>query len=136
MSEQTLVIIKPDAIEKGIVGKIITRFERKGFLIKRIGSRQKNATWCRSMYSHLYRRPDIFVPLCKFMTIQPIIGIILEGPFIVETVRRMIGETDSRAADPGTIRGDYGTFPIRFNCVHASDNSEKAKYEIELFFND
>jgi len=132
--EKTLVIIKPDAINRGLIGRIISRFEDKDFKIKRIESRFKNAAWCKLMYSHLPQ--NTFLDQCCFMCTNILIGIKLEGPHAVQTVRRMVGCTDSTEALSGTIRGDFGTLPIRYNCVHASDSIENAERELELFFND
>ncbi len=135
--EQTFIIIKPDAIDRSIVGRIISRFEDKFFDIIRVESRQKNLSWMKLFYSHVYNSDrDIFWKLCDFMADTMLIGIILEGPDAINTVRKMVGSTNSLSADPGTIRGDFGSYPIRYNCVHASDSVESARKEIALFFND
>jgi len=133
--EKTLVIIKPDAIRRGLIGRIISRFEDKDFIIKRIESRTKSITWCKLMYPHLIEMAT-FNKLSTFMTANPLIGIELEGYNIVKVIRKMLGCTNSMDADPGTIRGDFGLWPIRYNCVHASDSIENAGRELELFFND
>ena len=131
---RTFVIIKPDAIYHKLIGKIISRFEYADFKIKRIEMLQKDSTWFGQMYSHL--TGDVYVKMQNFMLGAPLIGIIFEGPDAVAQVRQMIGCTDSFQAALGTIRGDFGRHPIRFNCVHASDNGAAVTKEIALFFGD
>jgi nucleoside-diphosphate kinase len=133
--EQTLVIIKPDAVSRKLVGRIISRFEDKFLDIIKIESRVKNETWMRLFYPHIYRdNKPLFNDLCNFMVGTLLIGIILEGPDAISMVRKMVGATDSRLSAVGTIRGDFGSYPVRYNCVHASDSFESARREIELFF--
>lgn len=130
--QQTFVIIKPDAIERGLIGKIISRFEDKFYRIVAIQMRWKNEEWCKAHYSHL--SGDIYEKMRDFMTAAPIIGIILFGPNVIDVIRHMVGCTDSRYATLGTIRGDYGTHPKHYNIVHASDSEEAVDKEIKLFF--
>ena len=128
------VIIKPDAIMRGLVGRIISRFENKELYITRIEIRHKNAAWCREHYAHL--SDEIYVKLGYFMTSNSLIGIIFNGERALEIARQLVGITDSVRAVPGTIRGDYGSTPILRNIIHVSDSLEATKREIELFFND
>jgi nucleoside-diphosphate kinase len=128
--ERTLVIIKPDAVERGLVGRIISRFEDKYFRIVSILMVQKDEKWVREMYPHL--SDYILKDMIEFMTAAPIIGLIVVGNNVVSMVRSMVGPTFD--ALPGTIRGDFGTYPIRFNCVHASDSIDNAEREIKLFY--
>ncbi len=132
--QQTFVIIKPDAIERGLIGKIISRFEDKFLRITVIEIRWKNKEWCKQHYSHVPK--EYYPPLEDFMTAAPIIGMVLMGPEAIWTVRQMIGKTNSLEALPGTVRGDYGSHPIRYNLVHASDSQEAVAREVELFLDD
>ena len=137
--QTTFVIIKPDAHERKLVGEIIKRFEQRGLYISRIESRRKNYEWCEQHYHQLATGTDkdrsIFRPLALSMAKRPLIGIVLEGPQAPLVVKRMVGATDSVEADPGTIRGDFGTRPVRNNLVHAADSQLVAKREAAQFFN-
>ena len=132
MHEQTFIILKPDAIQRGLIGKIISCFERKGFKILRIEQHWKNKNWCRQHYPHIC--DEIYQNLVAFMTSAPIIGVILEGPDAIRVVRSMVGTTNSLEASPGTIRGDYGNTPVHYNLIHAADSKETFHYENDLFF--
>ena len=141
MIEQTFVIIKPDAINRRLVGSIIQRLERKNLKILRIESRQKNFKWVRDMYPHIFERLQMgkwleceYMDFANFMISTPLIGMTLEGNNAISVVRKMIGATDSREALPGTIRGDYGTYPVMCNCIHASDSYENVEREAKLFY--
>ena len=140
MIEQTFVIIKPDAINRRLVGSIIQRLERKNLRILRIESRKKDFKWVRDMYPHVYKklqggfRPIEYFCFSTFMISTPLIGITLEGNNAISVVRKLVGATDSREAAPGTIRGDYGTYPIMCNCIHASDSYENVEREAKLFY--
>ncbi len=135
--QQTFVIIKPDAIERSLIGEIISRFEHKYLRIIAMQQRWKTKEWCLQHYSHLHHNhyENIYLPLEDFMLASPIIGIILQGPDAIRVVKNMIGCTDSLMALPGTIRGDYGNYPIRYNVVHAASSKEDVAKEIDLFFN-
>jgi len=132
---ETFVIIKPDAVERGLVGEIIKRFEQKGLSILRIEQRYKTRVWCALHYSSPDLPTGVYRNLQEAMTNKPLVGIILDGPKAVTVVRRMIGATDSTQAWPGTIRGDFGTLPIYENLIHAADTEELVIREAELFFN-
>ena len=141
MIEQTFVIIKPDAINRRLVGTIIQRFEKKNLRILRIESRQKNFKWVRDMYPHVYKKLQMgkwleceYMDFANFMISTPLIGMTLEGNNAISVVRKLVGATDSREAAPGTIRGDYGTYPIMCNCIHASDSSDNVEREAKLFY--
>ncbi len=134
---KTFVIIKSDAIERKLVGEIIRRFERKNLRIVRMETRYKNREWCRGHY-HQWdndRSSEILDGLCDMMTNVPLIGIVLEGEEVPRVVKTMVGATDSVLAAPGTIRGDFGTRPIRHNLVHAADSATIGKREAVQFFN-
>ena len=133
MSEQTFIILKPDAIKRGLIGKIISRFEGKGYRILRIEARWKTEKWCRRHYLHIHN--ITYKNLAAFMTSAPLIGIILEGPDAVRVIRNMVGATNSLEAVPGTIRGDFGHTPIHHNLIHAADNVDAVEHEKQLFYN-
>lgn len=132
--ERTLILIKPDAIGRGLAGRIITRFEEKGLKIVGIKFMQLGDDLLSDHYSHLADKP-FFAGIRKFMQSTPVIALCLEGLDAVETVRRLCGITKAREAAPGTIRGDWA-MSIQANLVHASDSLETAKAEVPRFFND
>ncbi len=134
MVSKTFVIIKPDAISRGLIGRIISRFEDKQLKIIAIEMKQQDYTWCQLHYQHILG--PVYVDLEEFMLSGPLIGIVLQGPNVVDTVRNMVGETDSLYVVPGTIRGDFGTYPMRYNIVHVSDSYEAVRREIHLFFSE
>lgn len=130
--EKTLILIKPNAIQRGLTGDIITRFERKGLKIAGMKMLFMNDELVREHYAHLVERP--FFPYLKAsMQASPLIACCLEGAEAVETVRQMVGATNSRKALPGTIRGDFSMSGEQ-NVVHASDSVENAVIEIARFF--
>ena len=132
MVSKTFVIIKPDAISRGLIGRIISRFEDKFLRIVALEQKQKDEIWCRKHYEGIVS--SVYCKLEEFMLKSPIIGIVLQGPDAIDTVRRMVGSTNSLKAAPGTIRGDWGTHPIRYNIVHAADSAAAVEHEIKLFF--
>lgn len=136
MNEQTFIIIKPDAITQGLVGRIISRFEDIELLIERIEKRRKDDNWCRQHYAHILETTtiEVYKRLRNFMIDQAIIGIVLSGPNAIERVRRMVGVTNALEAEPGTIRGDWGKSSGPYNLIHASDSVEAVEREIELYF--
>ena len=133
VNEKTFIILKPDAIERKLVGTILNRFENKGYRILRIETHWKTEDWCERHYSHLDF--NIYKNVAAFMTSAPLIGIILEGPDAIRVIKNMVGVTNSLEASPGTIRGDYGHTPIHHNLIHAADSIEAVKYEKQLFYN-
>ena len=130
--ERTLILIKPDAIQRGLVGKIITRFEEKGLTLVGIKFLRLTDSLLNEHYSHLADKP-FFAGTKRFMQTTPVIAICLEGLDSVETVRRLCGITKAREAAPGTIRGDWA-MSVQANLVHASDSIETANKEIARFF--
>jgi nucleoside-diphosphate kinase len=128
----TFIILKPDAVQRGLVGKILNRFEEKGLLVIQATSRSKNQNWCRQHYKGL--DTEFYPRVEGYITGQIIIGCILFGANAVEVVRKMIGPTDPVEAPPGTIRGDYGV-ALPWNLIHASSSQEDVDREIELFMN-
>lgn len=130
--EKTLILIKPNAIQRGLTGDIITRFERKGLRLVGLKMLFMSDEIVAEHYAHLVERP--FYPYLKAsMQAAPIIACCLEGAEAVETVRLLVGVTNSRKALPGTIRGDFSMSGEQ-NVVHASDSVENAMVEIERFF--
>jgi len=130
--EQTFIIIKPDAIKRGLIGRIISMFEDKDFKIIDIGIKQVDREWCWEMYKHVPK--NVFNNLAKFMMSAPVIGIIIEGHHAIDRVRDIIGPTNSFEALPGTIRGNFGSYPVMRNCIHASDSLVAVNNESSLFF--
>ena len=131
--ERTLVLIKPDAMQRDLVGELIQRFERKGLKLVGIKMMALPDELLDEHYSHLVGR-DFFAEIKTFMRSTPIIACCWEGVDCVNTVRTMCGITKAREAAPGTIRGDFA-MSVQANLVHASDSLETAGAEIERFFN-
>ena len=132
--ERTLILIKPDAIQRGLIGRIITRFEEKGLKIAGIKFLKLTDAILSEHYSHLADKP-FFGGIKRFMQSTPVIAICLEGLDCVDTVRSLCGITKSREAAPGTIRGDLA-MSIQANLVHASDSRDTASKEVPRFFDD
>ena len=132
--QRTLILIKPDAIQRGLIGRIITRFEEKG--LKIVGIKFLNLTdeVLNEHYSHLVDKP-FFGGIKRFMQLTPVVAICLEGLDCVDTVRALCGITKAREAAPGTIRGDWA-MSVQANLVHASDSVETAQKEVARFFNE
>jgi len=133
MSTKTLVLLKPDAVERSLVGNILTRFENKGLKIAAMQLRALDAaTLARHYEEHVGK--GFYADLVAFMGRNPVVALVLEGPEDTwEIVRAMMGATNPRSAAPGTIRGDLGTL-FTENLVHGSDSAESAAREIQIFF--
>lgn len=130
--EKTLIIFKPDCMEKRHVGNVLDRFERAGFRIVACKMVRLTAKVLREHYAHVAGLP-FYPEIEKFMSSRPVIVMALEGHSVVSRVRDLLGPTDSRKAPKGTIRGDFGTEMMR-NVVHASDSVENARVELARFF--
>ncbi len=130
--EKTLVILKPDAIQRRLIGKILTRFEEKGLQVVGLKLVCMSEEIARRNYIQHEGR-DFFEPLIRYMTSSPVIVIVLRGKGVIETARKMAGFTFGTQAEPGTIRGDYAV-SNRFNLIHVSDSQEAAEREMALFF--
>lgn len=130
--EQTFVLIKPGAVARGLVGEILARFERKGLVIRAMRYLQLDRELAEEHYAE-HRDKDFFGDLVSSITSGPVAAFVLEGPEAIGVVRRMMGVTNPLAAEPGTIRGDYG-LDIEANIVHGSDGSASAQREIALYF--
>ncbi|SMD19092.1 nucleoside-diphosphate kinase [Lentzea albidocapillata] len=145
--ERTLVLLKPDAVARGLAGRIITRFEDAALKIVGVKMKLMDAEFTRKHYFDLEDRagPAIYNTTAGFMQSGPVIALALEGVEAVAKVRKIIGDTFPDQAPPGTVRGDFAhqtksssevSGKAVMNLVHASGNSEEAKYEIELWFGD
>jgi len=132
--ERTLVIIKPDGVRRGLIGEVISRFEKKGLRIIAMKMLRISREIAEKLYEE-HRGKDFYEPLINFMISGPSVALVVEGYSAIEAVRNIIGPTNGVKAPPGTIRGDYA-LSVRENVVHASDSSSKADYEIKLFFSD
>ena len=132
--ERTLVLLKPDAVQRGLLGEITARFERKGLKVVGMKMMQLTDALLDEHYSHLNHLP-FFGDIKKFMMLAPVVAVCLEGVDAIDTVRRLCGVTLAREADPGTIRGDLG-MSIQANLVHASDSADTASREVPRFFRD
>lgn len=132
--ERTLVLIKPDAVRRGLVGEILGRFERKGLAIEAMVLRGMDAALADQHYAEHVDK-GFYPPLKDFMTGGQLVAAVLSGDQAIEVVRTLTGATDGRKAAPGTIRGDL-SLSNRENLVHASDSADSAKREITLWFPD
>ncbi|GAA1699944.1 nucleoside-diphosphate kinase [Fodinicola feengrottensis] len=132
MSERTLVLLKPDAVRRGLVGEILGRFERKGLTIEALELRTLDGETADQHYAEHVEKA-FYPPLREFITSGPLIATVLSGDTAIEVVRALIGSTDGRKAAGGTIRGDL-SLSNRENLVHASDSADSAAREIKHFF--
>lgn len=132
--ERTLIIIKPDALQRNLLGEILHRFERKGLKIVGLKMEQISDLKIEEHYAHHKDKP-FFDGLKKFMQSTPVVLVAVEGLEAVDAVRLITGATKGRAADAGTIRGDFA-MSMQANIVHASDSPESAKEEVKRFFID
>jgi len=133
-AERTLVLIKPDALQRGLAGEILSRLERRGLKVAALRLMRMDEALARRHYAEHEGKPFL-EGLVRFITSGPLIAAVFEGPNAVEQVRRMMGATDPQQAEPGTIRGDYGLY-IQHNLIHGSDSPESARREIALFFDE
>ena len=135
MTERTLVLIKPDGVERQLVGEIISRIERKGLTLAALELRLVSQDLAAAHYAEHDGKP-FFASLLEFITSGPVVAAIVEGPRAIAAFRQLAGGTDPvEKATPGTIRGDFG-LETQFNLVHGSDSIESAKREIGLWFPD
>lgn len=133
MTEQTLVLIKPDGVERRVIGEIISRIERKGLTIAALELKHVEDAVARAHYAEHEDKP-FFGSLVEFITSGPVIAAVVEGPRAIAAWRQLAGGTDPvEKATPGTIRGDFG-LETQFNLVHGSDSPESAAREIALWF--
>jgi nucleoside-diphosphate kinase len=132
MSQRTLLLLKPDAVRRGLVGDVLSRFEAKGLSITALELRTIDASLAAQHYAEHVEK-DFYPPLRDFVTSGPLVAAVLEGDEAIEVVRAINGATDGRKAAPGTIRGDL-SLSNRENLVHGSDSAESAEREIKIWF--
>lgn len=130
--ERTLILVKPDAIQRGLFGEIITRFEKKGLKIVGMKMMSLDEAVLREHYAHIADKP-FFPGVAKFMQSTPVIAVCLEGLEVVNAVRKITGITKAREAEAGSIRGDFA-MSVSCNVLHASDSVESAQAEVKRFF--
>ncbi len=132
--ERTLIIIKPDAVQRGLIGQIIHRFERRGLRIAAMKFMQISPKLAQTHYA-VHEGKPFYAPLVDYITSGPVVVMILQGKDAIQIARRTMGATKPAEADPGTIRADFG-IEIGRNLVHGSDGTETAAFETALFFQD
>ena len=130
--ERTFVMIKPDAVQRGLIGEIIRRFEQKGIKIVAMKMVSVDKDLAEKHYG-VHKGKSFFEPTVKYITSSPVVAMVLEGNNVIEMVRNMMGATDPQKASIGTIRGDFGQF-IGRNIIHGSDGKKTAEFEINLWF--
>jgi len=132
--ERTLIVIKPDGVRRGLVGEVIARFEKKGFKIRALKMLWMTREQAEQFYE-VHRGKPFYEELVNFVTSGPVVAMVIEGDSAISVARLMIGATDGRKAQPGTIRGDY-SLSILENVVHASDSEESFHREFKVLFHD
>ena len=132
MSQRTLILVKPDGVQRGIIGEVISRIERKGLKVVALELRTIETDTAHSHYAEHAEKP-FFGQLVDFITSGPLVALVAEGDRAVEAFRALAGATDPVKATPGTVRGDFA-LEISQNIVHGSDSPESAEREIKIFF--
>lgn len=132
--QRTLVLLKPDSVQRGLIGDVITRLERRGLKFAAMKLMKVSDELAQKHYAEHVGKP-FFEGLVKFITSSPIVAMVVEGENAIELVRTTMGATNPKDAGPGTVRGDFGV-TIGMNLVHGSDSEESAKREIDLFFSE
>lgn len=132
--QRTFILVKPDGIQRGKVGEVISRIENKGLKLVALKMLWMDKTMAETHYG-VHKGKPFFNGLVKFITSSPLVAAVFEGKDAVDVVRKLMGETDPVKATPGTIRGDFG-LDIGQNIVHGSDSIDNAQKEIALFFKD
>ncbi|WP_033828549.1 nucleoside-diphosphate kinase [Bacillus andreraoultii] len=131
--EKTFLMVKPDGVQRGLIGEIITRFEQKGFQLVGAKLMQIPTSLAEEHYGE-HREKPFFSELVSFITSGPVFAMVWQGENVISTARQMMGSTNPKDAQPGTIRGDFG-LTVGKNVIHGSDSKESAEREIALFFN-
>jgi nucleoside-diphosphate kinase len=132
--ERTLIIIKPDAVQRGLIGKIITRFERRGLYIVAMKMMHITKELAQRHYA-VHQGKPFYEPLIEYITSSPVVVMVLEGNDAIEIARRTMGATRPAEAAPGTIRADFG-LEVGRNLVHGSDGPDTSAFEVPLFFDE
>jgi len=130
--ERTLIIIKPDGVQRGLIGPIVSRLERRGLRIVAMKMISMSEALARRHYA-IHEGKPFFEPLVSYITSAPVVLMVIQGEGVVEMARKTVGATDPAKAAPGTIRGDFGV-TIGRNLIHASDSLENGAKEVDLFF--
>lgn len=130
--ERTFLMIKPDAVQRNLIGEVVSRLERKGLKLVAAKLFQANEELAKEHYVEHVEKP-FFNDLVSFITLGPVFAMVVEGKNVVEVTRTLVGETNPTKAAPGTIRGDYG-IDLGRNIIHGSDSNESAEREIGLWF--
>ncbi len=133
-AERTLVILKPDAVQRGLIGPIITRIERRGFRISAMKMMHIDRALAERHYAE-HKGKSFYEGLIAFITSAPVVVMVIEGPQAISAIRHMMGKTNALEAAPGTIRGDF-SLSTQMNLIHGSDSPASAAREIELYFNE
>ncbi|MFJ8232266.1 nucleoside-diphosphate kinase [Streptomyces sp. NPDC094448] len=133
MTQRTLVLLKPDTVRRKLVGEIVGRIEAKaGWTVEALELRQLDRATLEQHYAEHIGKA-FYEPLVEFMLSGPVVALVVDGERVIEGIRRLAGPTDPIAAEPGSIRGDFGTI-VRENLIHASDSEESAIRELKIFF--
>lgn len=132
--ERTFLMVKPDGVQRNLIGEIVSRFEKKGFTLVGAKLIAVSKELAETHYGEHKERP-FFGELVDFITSAPVFAMVWEGENVISEARKMMGKTNPQEALPGTIRGDFG-MQVSMNIIHGSDSPESAKREIELFFNE
>ena len=131
--QKTLLLVKPDGVQRGLVGQIVSRIEQKGLKLVGLKLMRVNQELANQHYGEHVGKP-FFNDLVDFITSSPIVAMAVEGENVVQVMRAIMGTTNPQEASPGTIRGDFG-MTIGMNLIHGSDSAESAERELSLFFN-
>lgn len=131
-AENTFIMVKPDGVRRGLVGEVISRFERKGLTLENVRKLEIDESLARQHYAEHVEKP-FFPDLLEFITSGAVVAMEWSGESAVSVCRDLMGATDPKAATPGTIRGDYG-LEVTQNIVHGSDSTESAERELGIFF--
>jgi nucleoside-diphosphate kinase len=132
--QRTLIVFKPDAVQRGLVGELLARFEKRGLRIAAMRALKVERKMAETHYA-VHKGKFFFDDLVKMIVTSPVVAVVLEGPHAIPVVRAMVGATRPHESAPGTIRGDYALVGLR-NLIHASDAPETAASEIQLWFPD
>ncbi|WP_270179058.1 nucleoside-diphosphate kinase [Alkalihalobacillus sp. CinArs1] len=132
--EKTFLMVKPDGVQRNLIGEIVSRFEKKGFNLVGAKLMTVSKELAENHYGEHKERP-FFGELVDFITSGPVFAMVWEGENVISTARTMMGATNPKDAAPGTIRGDYGV-QVSMNVIHGSDSPESAEREVSLFFNE
>ncbi|MEF8834983.1 MAG: nucleoside-diphosphate kinase [Candidatus Thermoplasmatota archaeon] len=132
--ETTFLMVKPDGVQRGLIGEVVSRIENKGLRIEAMKMIRIDSEKAKEHYAE-HEGKDFYEPLLEYITSGPVVAMAVSGDSAISMVRNVIGETDPLDANPGTIRGDYG-LDISRNIVHAADSKESAERELDIFFDE